>query len=73
LEFWVLIMETNVIKNAIRNVKTSIAMEEKNKIPALPTKTGLLSRGKNDKISDVPQEHDSVRFAKMIRGKFNNA
>ena len=73
MEFWVLIMETNVIKNAIRNVKTSIAMEEKNKIPALPTKTGLLSRSKNDKMTDVPQEHDSVRFAKMIRGKFNNA
>ena len=46
-------METNVIKNAIRNVKTSIAREEKNKIPALPTKTGLLSSGKKDKMSDV--------------------
>lgn len=66
-------METNVIKNAIRNVKTSIAMEEKNKIPALPTKTGLLSRGKNNNMSDVPQEHDSIRLAKMIRSRFNNA
>ena len=66
-------METNIIKNAIRNAKTSIATEQKNKTPVLPAKTGLLSRQKNVNMSNVSQEHEAIRLAKMIRGRFNNA
>jgi len=36
-------------------------------------KMGLLSRTKNDTIKNTQPEHDSIRLAKMIKGKFSNA
>jgi hypothetical protein len=66
-------MDTNLIKNAIINTKTNIAKEQQTKPKPVENKTGLLSRTKNVTMGDTPQEHDSIRLAKMMRGKFNNA
>jgi len=66
-------MDTNLIKNAIINTKVSIAREQKTQPQPINNKMGLLSRTKNDTLSNKPQEHDAIRLAKMIKGKFNNA
>jgi len=66
-------METNLVKNAILNTKMRIAREQQNKPQPVDNKMGLLSRTKNATITDKPQEHDAIRLAKMIKGKFNNA
>lgn len=66
-------MDTNLIKNAIINTKVSIAREQQAKPKPVDNNMGLLSRTKSATMSDKPQEHDSIRLAKMIKGKFNNA
>ena len=66
-------MDTNLIKNAIINTKVSIAREQQAKPKPADNNMGLLSRTKSATMSDKPQEHDSIRLAKMIKGKFNNA
>lgn len=66
-------MDTNLIKNAIINTKVSIAREQQTKPKPVDNNMGLLSRTKNVTMSDKSQEHDSIRLAKMIKGKFNNA
>ena len=66
-------MDTNLIKNAIINTKVSIAREQQAKPKPVDNNMGLLSRTKNVTMSDKAQEHDSIRLAKMIKGKFNNA
>ena len=66
-------MDTNLIKNAIINTKVRIAREQQTKPKPVDNNMGLLSRTKSGTMSDKPQEHDSIRLAKMIKGKFNNA
>jgi hypothetical protein len=66
-------MDTNLIKNAIINTKVRIAKEQQTKQKPVDNNMGLLSRTKSATMSDKSQEHDSVRLAKMIKGKFNNA
>ena len=66
-------MDTNLIKNAIRNTKVSIAKEQQTETQPVNNTMGLLSRTKNATITKEPQEHESIRLAKMIKGKFNNA
>lgn len=66
-------MDTNLIKNAIINTKVRIAKEQQTKPKSVDNNMGLLSRTKSATMSDKPQEHDSIRLAKMIKGKFNNA
>tara|TARA_B100001094_G_scaffold302025_1_gene328880 strand:+ start:935 stop:1135 length:201 start_codon:yes stop_codon:yes gene_type:complete len=66
-------MDTNLIKNAIINTKVSIAREQQTKPKSVDNNGGLLSRTKSATMSDNQQENDSIRLAKMIKGKFNNA
>ena len=65
-------METNLLKNAIRNTKASIENEKSVKPQPTLNEKGLLSRTKSSTMSDKPREHDSVRLAKMMKGYFNN-
>jgi hypothetical protein len=51
-------METNLIKNAVINTRMQLRKEQKDK---------------NDTIKNTQPEHDSIRLAKMIKGKFSNA
>jgi hypothetical protein len=66
-------MNTNLIKNAIRNTKFRIDVEEK-ETPALNyNKGGLLSRTKSVKIDKQKEENDALRLAKMVKGIIPNA
>jgi len=66
-------METNLIKNAVINTRMQLRKEQKDKPKVVDNKMGLLSRTKNDTIKNTQPEHDSIRLAKMIKGKFSNA
>jgi len=66
-------MDTNLIKNAIINTKVSINREQQIEPQPVSNNMGLLSRTKSATMTDKPQEHESIRLAKMIKGKFNNA
>tara|TARA_E500000318_G_C3546428_1_gene206914 strand:- start:1137 stop:1334 length:198 start_codon:yes stop_codon:yes gene_type:complete len=63
-------MQTNLIKNAIRNTKTIIAMQKQNKPKETPLKTGLLSRSNNDTMQKKNTENNAVYFAKKIQDYF---
>lgn len=66
-------MDTNLIKNAIINTKVSIDREQKTEPQPVNSNMGLLSRTKNATMTSKPTENESIRLAKMIKGKFNNA
>lgn len=63
-------MQTNLIKNAIRNTKTIIAMQKQNKPKEIPVKTGLLSRSNNDTMQKKNTENNAVYFAKKVQDYF---
>ena len=64
-------MDTNLIKNAIRNTKYSIESENKSKPADTTQSMGLLSRTKNVTRNKDKSENDALRLAKMMQGKFN--
>lgn len=64
-------MDTNLIKNAIRNTKYSIQSENNSKPVDTRQSMGLLSRTKNVTMNNDKPENDALRLAKMMQGKFN--
>ena len=66
-------MNTNIVKNAIKNTKGRIAREEQRSPAPMNQTSGLLSRTKSVKIDKQKEENDAIRLAKMVKGILPNA